>query len=77
MLMHLFRLEGKYYIVVKKIEEESKENKGFFAFFAKRKAIQTYSGLDFLMIRVSNVNKNGFCEIAISFDLKPVAEKFN
>lgn len=77
MLMHLFRFDGKYYIVIKKIEEINKENNGFFAFFTKRKSVQTYSGLEFLMIRVSNINKNGFCEIAISFDLKPVAEKYN
>jgi hypothetical protein len=70
MLMHLFRLDGKYYIIQKCIEDlkQEKKDKGILSFFSSKKESNNLSKINFLMMRISNTNKNGICELTISFD---------
>lgn len=80
MLMHLFRLEGRYYIVQKKIDSSDTPNnakgKGILNFFKLAKSVDNYSSMDFSMIRISNVSKNGYCEMVVSYDYEPIEPKF-
>ncbi len=77
MVMHLFRLQGKYYIIQKSIEdlEKQKNDKGIFSLFGSKKGMNTFSKINFLMMRISNTNKNGNCEVSISLDYQPIDPK--
>jgi hypothetical protein len=62
LLMHLFRFEGRYYIVQKRLEDDAvdkQKEKGILTYLSLNNPINSYSKIKYLMIRVSNLNRNG------------------